>query len=156
MLFEEEYFLNGQKKSRSSRKPQPKTLNDLIAREEYWENGQMRTSGVYLEKTEDSRWRGLLMHRWKYESPVGEHLTFFENGVLEITQRFNESGELHGDQKIFYKNGTVASESNFENGSLQSKKEWNSSGKMELDDEYHEDGSRVNRMPSKNKSAKSS
>ena len=142
MVTEDTYYLNGQPKTKASRKK----LKDkwCVARQEFWDDGKVRDEGIYEEKTEDYSWQGLYAHRWAYESPIGEHRLYFENGRPALIERYGEKGELAGTRQAFSEaTGKLALEEKYENGTRKSRKEWGPDGKLTLDEEYLEDGSRV-------------
>jgi antitoxin component YwqK of YwqJK toxin-antitoxin module len=117
MVSEEEFYLNGERKSRSERKKKGDVW--LIARQFFWDNGKLREEGVYQEKTDSAVWQGFTAARWKYESPIGEFRTYSEDGKSAMWELFDDAGHL------------------------QRRKVWNASGELVRDEEFLEDGSRV-------------
>jgi len=59
------------------------------------------------------------------KSYVGEWRYYHKNSpTLMITETFNDQGVLHGEKKVFYKNGQLAEESNYKDGNLHGKVSW--------------------------------
>jgi antitoxin component YwqK of YwqJK toxin-antitoxin module len=117
MVAEEQFYLNGERKSRCERKKKGNTW--LIGRQLFWDNGRLREEGVYQEKTDAVVWQGLTHARWKYESPIGEFRTYEEDGTPSTWELYDDAGLL------------------------KRRKVWDASGKLIRDEEFLEDGSRV-------------
>jgi antitoxin component YwqK of YwqJK toxin-antitoxin module len=144
MLNETQYYLTGERKARAERKKKGDTW--YVARQLFHDNGRVKDEGVFAERTHMSRWEGFLVDRWAYEAPVGEHRSFFESGQPESVRSYGEDGKEEGLQKTFHANGRPSTEERFAAGVLKSRKAWDGSGKLVVDEEYFEDGSRINRV----------
>ena len=75
----------------------------------YFQNGQVNTKG---------------------NTYTGEEVSFYNNSTNSIRcQRCrNEDGERIGEEKTFFENGTIATESYFENGCREKRIEYNTNG----------------------------
>ena len=140
MASEETFFLNGQPKERTSRK----RVKDqwFIAREEFWDTGKLKSSGLFVEQNRTSSWQGYALDRWTYQERVGEHRWFFEDGTPSEVASYDFQGRLDGERKTFHTNGRLASQESYQAGTLRLKKAWDEKGTLLVDEEYFEDGSR--------------
>jgi antitoxin component YwqK of YwqJK toxin-antitoxin module len=142
MESEWKYYLNGSAKEHSARKQIDKKW--FLMRELFWDNGKQQDIATFEEKTASYSWEGFALDRWTYESPVGEHRRFFEDGQLSLVEHYDPKGNQEGLNQSYGPNGRLILEENYIGGKVKTRKTWDASGKLLLDEEYLEDGSRVN------------
>ena len=56
---------------------------------------------------------------------IGQWIYYHNNSAAKmIVENFNEEGQLEGDRKVYYTNGSVAEQAHYKNGMLDGKAKW--------------------------------
>lgn len=84
--------------------------------EEYEVDNEGKKEGTYKSYYESGKIREL--STYKGDLLVGTRYLYFENGNVEIEEKYADGGILNGEQKVFYKDGQVQIVKNYENNEL--------------------------------------
>ena len=80
----------------------------------------LRDSGLCLQGVVDTQDKILANRKyWEDGRVVGEELAFFSNGKEQFVRFWNDQGNLHGEEIVWYENGNMKAKNYRENGVLE-------------------------------------
>lgn len=96
------------KKSKVEAEIFEKNGRSFSRRTEYYENGQVRMTGVFTCSQND----------WSWNVAVGPVTHYYEDGTLKSSASYNDYGALDGESSYYDKKGNLAKRTRHQNDKL--------------------------------------